>query len=275
MNKTAKEWIKKNPIVAYFAVALVISFVMLFTAIYFIPQDNTLGQILGYYMAALGTYSPIIAAIIVTRIIQPRRSNVHLSKKLKVLLPVWIIAIVINIGNLKYATAPNASIIGLIILSLPVSLLPAWVISSAFSGSEGVKKMLKTIVWPGGKITYYLIAFFTFPVITIAGVLITNVWNENAVFPQISQAGNLLFIVCITFFSVLLFSGGLNEESGWRGFAQIRLQAKYSPLITAIILWFFLVIWHIPNDIIQYQNGGYFLVRIGTYPFITILFRVC
>jgi membrane protease YdiL (CAAX protease family) len=33
-----------------------------------------------------------------------------------------------------------------------------------------------------------------------------------------------------------------------------------------------MVIWHIPNDIIQYQDGGYLLVRIGLYPFITILF---
>jgi hypothetical protein len=31
------------------------------------------------------------------------------------------------------------------------------------------------------------------------------------------------------------------------------------------------VIWHVPNDILQYQHGGYLLVRIGLYPFITIL----
>jgi len=132
--------------------------------------------------------------------------------------------------------------------------------------------MLKTLVNPGGQIIYYLIALFTFPILTIAGAMITNLWNGNALYPQINQAGNILLNVCITFFSVLLFSGGLNEESGWRGFAQIRLQTKHSPLITAILLWFFMVIWHIPNDIIQYQNGGYLLVRIGLYPFITILF---
>ena len=30
--------------------------------------------------------------------------------------------------------------------------------------------------------------------------------------------------------------------------------------------------WHFPNDILQYRNGGYLLFRIGLYPFITILF---
>ena len=75
-----------------------------------------------------------------------------------------------------------------------------------------------------------------------------------------------------TFFSVLLYSGGINEEAGWRGFAQKRMQARYSPLVTSLVLWVLMVVWHIPNDIVQYQNGGYLLVRIALYPFITILF---
>ena len=272
MNQLAQEWIKKNPIIAFFTVAIVISFAMLFSVIYFVPRDNTIGQILGYYMGCIGTYSPVIAAIFITRIIRPGRPRVPFTKKLTISLPVWLIAITINIANLKLTAPPSASLIGLIILSLPVSLLPAWVITSAYSGTEGVRKMLKTLVKPGGHITYYLIGLFTFPVLTIAGTVITNIWNGNALFPQVTEGGNLLLNICITFLSVLLFSGGLNEESGWRGFAQIRLQSKCSPLVTAFLLWFFMVIWHIPNDIVQYQNGGYLLVRIGLYPFITILF---
>jgi membrane protease YdiL (CAAX protease family) len=272
MNQPVQEWIKKNPIIAFFGVAIVISFVMLFSTIYFVPRDKTIGQILGYYLSCIGTYSPVIAAIFITRIILPSRHRVPFKKKFIISFPVWLIALTINIANLKLTAPPSAPLIGLIILSIPVSLLPAWVITSAYSGTEGVRKMLKTLVKPGGQITYYLIALFTFPFFTIAGLIITNLWNGNALFPQINQIENLLLNICITFFSVLLFSGGLNEESGWRGFAQIRLHAKYSPLITAFILWFFMVIWHIPNDIIQYQNGGYLLVRIGLYPFITILF---
>lgn len=87
-----------------------------------------------------------------------------------------------------------------------------------------------------------------------------------------SQGADLAFTIFISFFSVLLFSGGINEESGWRGFAQKRLQAKYSPLVACLMLWFLMVIWHIPNHIVQYQHGGYLLVRIALYPFITILF---
>jgi membrane protease YdiL (CAAX protease family) len=272
MNQPAQEWIKKNPIIAFFAVAIGISFAILFPVGYLVPRDNTIGQILGYYLGCIGVYSPVIAAIFVTRIIRPGRPRVPFTQKLTISLPVWLIVVIINIANLKLTAPPSASLIGLIILSLPVSLLPAWVITSAYSGTDGVKKMLKTLVKPGGQITYYLIALFTFPVLTIAGMVITNAWNGNALFPEIKQGVNLILTFTITFFSVLLFAGGLNEESGWRGFAQIRLQSKYSPLVTAFLMWFLMVIWHIPNDILQYQNGGYLLVRIGLYPFITILF---
>jgi len=272
MNQLAQEWIKKNPIIAFFVVAIGISFAILFPVVYLVPQDNTIGQILGYFLGCIGVYSPFIAAIFVTRIIRPGRPRVPFTQKLTISLPVWLIAVIINIANLKLTAPPSASLIGLIILSLPVSLLPAWVITSAYSGTDGVKKMLKTLVKPGGQITYYLIALFTFPVLTIAGMVITNAWNGNTLFPEIKQGVNLILTLTITFFSVLLFAGGLNEESGWRGFAQIRLQSKYSPLVTAFLMWFLMVIWHIPNDILQYQNGGYLLVRIGLYPFITILF---
>jgi len=272
MNRPVQEWMKKNPVAAFFAVAIAISFAMLFPAIYFVPRDNTIGQILGYYISRIGIYSPVIAAIFITRVICPGRPRVPFIKKLTVSFLVWLIALIINVASLKLTAPPGASMFGLILLSLPVSLLPAWVITSAYSGTEGVRKMFKTLVNPRGRIIYYLIALFTFPIFTIAGTVITNLWNGNPLFPQISQGSSLFLNICITFFSVLLFSGGLNEESGWRGFAQLRLQAKYSPLVAALLLWFLMVIWHIPNDIVQYQNGGYLLVRIGLYPFITILF---
>jgi membrane protease YdiL (CAAX protease family) len=82
----------------------------------------------------------------------------------------------------------------------------------------------------------------------------------------------ILVATLITFASVFFYSGGINEEGGWRGYAQQRLQSKYSPLVVNILLWAYLVMFHIPNDIIQYREGGYLLVRIGLYPFITILF---
>ncbi|HVP35615.1 MAG TPA: CPBP family intramembrane glutamic endopeptidase [Terriglobales bacterium] len=269
---STREWIKKRPVGTFFLLAIAISFGTLFPAIYLVPRDNTLGQIIGYYIERIGIFSPVLAGVFVTKIIQPGRKSVSFLHRLKISFPVWLIAMVIHIANLKLTAPPNVPITGLIMLSLPVALLPAWIISSAFSGSDGIKNMLATLVKPRGKILYYLLALFTFPIITLAGNLITNIVNGLPLFPEVKQGTNLIYTTIITFFSVLVFTGGLNEESGWRGFAQKRLQSKYSPLASALLLWFSMVIWHIPNDLIQYQNGGYFMIRIVLYLLITILF---
>ena len=44
MNQSVKESIKKNPIIAFFGVAIVISFVMLFSTIYFVPVTKRLDK---------------------------------------------------------------------------------------------------------------------------------------------------------------------------------------------------------------------------------------
>lgn len=271
MNKLTV-WIKRHQIVAFFLVGIALCFGTLFPVVFIIPQEDTLGQILSLYLARIGVYSPVLAGMFVARVIQPDRQQVPLTRRLLVFLPVWVIAEIIHIANLQLTVQPGTSLVVLIVLSLPVALLPAYVISSAYSGAAGVKQMLSTLVRPKGSIVYYLVALLTFPVMHIVGTGITNVLNGDAWFPRISQGADLAFTLFITFFSALLFSGGINEESGWRGFAQRRLQAQYSPLVANLILWFLMVIWHIPNDIVQYRDGGYLMVRIALYPFITILF---
>ena len=84
----------------------------------------------------------------------------------------------------------------------------------------------------------------------IAGTVITNIIHGQTWVPDVRQVTGLANTVFITFLSVLFYSGGINEEAGWRGFAQKRFQAKLSPLITILLLWFLMVFWHIPNDIV-------------------------
>ncbi len=271
MNHLA-DWIRRHQLMAFFLVGIAICFATLFPAILIIPQEDTLGQILGFYLGRIGVYSPVLAGMFIARVIQPDRQRVPLARRLLIFLPVWLVAEIIQTASLRLSAAPGASTIALAILSLPAALLPAFVISSAYSGAEGVKQMLATLVRPKGSIVYYLVALLTFPVIHIVGAGITKVLNGKAWFPPFFPGADLAYTLFITFFSVLLFSGGINEESGWRGFAQRRLQAKYSPLVANLILWLMMVIWHIPNDIVQYQSGGYILVRIALYPFIAILF---
>lgn len=227
---------------------------------------------MGFYLSRLGIYSPVIAGILVTILSNSKKQRVPFIRCLPVFVPVWLIALVIHAADLSRTAPPSTSILALILFSVPVALLPAFVVSSALLGTASVRNMLASLVRPKGRFVYYLIALFAFPAIHFIGVVITNVLHGGAWFPNTHIGANLAVELLVTLVSVLFFTGGINEESGWRGFAQARLQQRYSPLVANLILWSFLLIWHIPNDIVQYQQGGYLLVRIGLYPFITILF---
>ncbi|MGY0010719.1 CPBP family intramembrane glutamic endopeptidase [Bacillus anthracis] len=52
--------------------------------------------------------------------------------------------------------------------------------------------------------------------------------------------------ILIYFFVKNFLAGTLGEELGWRGFAQIELQKKYSPLKASIIIGFWWGMWHLP-----------------------------
>jgi hypothetical protein len=186
INSYIKEWIKRYPIEAFFLLAIVICFGTLFPAIYIIPRDTTLGQILGFYVAKIGVYSPVLSGILITHISQHQQYRVSFKHRIMILIPAWAISMIIQVADLNLTAPPEASMIGLFILALPVSLLPAWVISSAFSRNDGVRNWLETLVKPKGNIVYYLIAFLTFPFIHVFGNAITNFINSRTLFPDIS-----------------------------------------------------------------------------------------
>ncbi|WP_019423394.1 CPBP family intramembrane glutamic endopeptidase [Paenibacillus sp. OSY-SE] len=65
--------------------------------------------------------------------------------------------------------------------------------------------------------------------------------SEVDSFFTISSWGMLIY-----FFFKNLLAGPLGEEIGWRGFAQIELQKKHSPLKASIIIGFWWGMWHLP-----------------------------
>jgi membrane protease YdiL (CAAX protease family) len=67
--------------------------------------------------------------------------------------------------------------------------------------------------------------------------------DPNIEYPLVSMRsiGIILLI-----FLMNTIHGGLSEEPGWRGFALPRLQARFSPLKSSIILGILWAVWHAP-----------------------------
>ena len=267
---------KTHPILSFFALTLVLLYILLFPAFYLYQmglEDQTLLQVLILYISRLAVYSPVLAGMLVTRWTLPVRSPVSASKRWLTFGIVWLVALIISTLDLWRSNSdPTVGWVPMLIISIPIASLPAFVFSSAFSRVTSLREYLSTLVRPRGHFVWYLVALLTFPAIHFLGVVITNLLDGRPSLHNIYLNPGVLSATLIAFASVFFYSGGVNEEGGWRGFAQRRLQENYSPLIANLLLWAYLVVWHIPNDIIQYREGGYLLVRIGLYPFITLLF---
>jgi membrane protease YdiL (CAAX protease family) len=125
------------------------------------------------------------------------------------------------------------------------------VISSAFIGFlvsgpiaslRGVRDLLGSLVprrvsWP-----WYVVALLFGPVLLLAGVGVDLALGGQLPPPPLSQASGELAIVGSAF--ILLFGSGFTEEPGWRGFALPRMQRRFSPLVTSIILGSLWAFWH-------------------------------
>ena len=124
-----RHWIIENPIQGFFLIGITISFSTLFPALIIIPQDSTLGQLLIFYLARIGVYSPVLTGLFIERIIRPQKTSS--TRNIPVTLSVWIISVIILIANLKLTAPPDLSLITLILISIPAAILPAYVVSSA------------------------------------------------------------------------------------------------------------------------------------------------
>lgn len=55
-----------------------------------------------------------------------------------------------------------------------------------------------------------------------------------------------LFLTQLPSFLPLILIGPLSEEIGWRGYAQTRLQTRWNPLVSGLVVGFAWAFWHLP-----------------------------
>ena len=122
-----------------------------------------------------------------------------------------------------------------------IGLFPAFIIASAYSKFPGVRKSLASIVKPRGNPCWHLFVLLTIPFIRLVSIPITHLlgWSISSEPEQALGGIKLVGLVAVSFSYTLVFTGGLNKETGWTGFALPRLQARHNPIVASVILWFF------------------------------------
>ena len=243
--QSIKHWIIKHQITAFFILTYGISWPLFIITMFILPGNMILQGTLG----TLAVFAPVLSGIIISAISHNKITQNPRLKHPAAFLLAWLFSMLILVLFIWLVRGAQIRI-GLIIFCGILALLPAYILSGAFSKNPGVRNYLKTLIKPKGHIIWYMIAVFTFPVIQLTGYGLSRILGQNT--GELVRGGfslHTIILIVLTFLYAFLFAGGVNEESGWRGFAVPQLQKKYSPLLASAIVWFFWALWHLLYDI--------------------------
>jgi membrane protease YdiL (CAAX protease family) len=235
------EWIRNKPIAAFFIITFAITWGLGFSYISVLRH----GMYQLSLLMSIATCGPALAGILVTAVgnREPRSG----SKKAR-----WIAFLIAAlVGTAVYSAVDffnNVPVSAIYVVSVFLLVTPpvAYVISGAFSRVPAVRSSLATLVEPRGAIRWSLIALVIFPGLALLSIAISGLLGRSATY-RIGYGPSSyphLVLIVVRFLYQLFFYNATGEEAGWTGFARPRLQARVSPLITAIIVTLFWAPWH-------------------------------
>lgn len=157
-----------------------------------------------------------------------------------------------------YPLILNVSI-GFSFIGLFAPALAAIIVTSISEGKASVNALLAKAVQWGVGWGWYTVA------IGLPFVLAALVWWIAGTPPRTEQSLALTLVLAVLV---------IGEELGWRGFALPKLQARYNPLASSLILGVLWAAWHLPNALIPgldyyYSAFPYFLAYVAA---MTVLF---
>jgi membrane protease YdiL (CAAX protease family) len=247
---------RAHPVCAYFSAAYLFSWPFFLLVMVVLPRTPAYQTILG----SLAVFSPAFASMMVAAVVEPQRIRGQPVAQWATFFAAWILAgttLILFALNLRSTPVSPQ----LLFFGGTLGLLPAFFASRAFSRTLGVRRHFRSLVVPRGNLLWYLVALLAFPAVQLAGVGITALFGSRMGVERELDISIDPSAAVLLFLYGFFFAGGINEESGWRGFALPRLQARYSPLVAASVVWFFWALWHLPIDLISGDSISSILVN--------------
>lgn len=137
-------------------------------------------------------------------------------------------------------------------------------------GNEALKAHLRRITNFRFGVGWYLFALLFYVALYLVVVGLTGA-------PVIETlAGNWLLLVT-AYLPALLTIYLLNafgEESGWTGFAQDRLQARFHPVWAAALLGIIVAMWHLPAYFVPSEMGAFNPINFAVFTLSVIFTRI-
>lgn len=244
MNRLTN-WIKHHQVLAFFLMAYAIMWPASIL-IFFIFPGNPVVEGLS---APFFLFSPALASMLISGIANPRPRHKSSRSRWITFFLSWLFAsTILTLYSWKVQHMEITP--SVIIISCIFALFPAWALSSAYAQTPGIRKQFSTLLKPRGSALWYLVIFLIFPGIPLISLWITRLLGGEARFylDNLGFSGAAIALL-LEFLRGFLITGGINEESGWRGFALPRLQARYSVIGAAVIVGVLWAFWHLPYDL--------------------------
>ncbi|MCX2829262.1 type II CAAX endopeptidase family protein [Bacillus pseudomycoides] len=150
---------------------------------------------------------------------------------------------------------PLFLLVGVIkLLNFPVWIFDVMLCISAWSSTFAFVLLFKKLYPEQSFIRFVKDRFknkLSFPIVLTVSMIQIIIFLTMLFLVSINSEANSIFNrttwgVLIYYFIKTIVSGPLGEELGWRGFALMELQKKYSPLKSSIIIGFWWGMWHLP-----------------------------
>jgi membrane protease YdiL (CAAX protease family) len=139
----------------------------------------------------------------------------------------------------------------------------AGIVLAAVEGRKGgVRELLgRFLIWRVGVQWWAFALLFTI-IPSVAALYLFNLFGG----PAVDWSGLQPLPSVVPMIIMLTIFAGMGEEFGWRGFALPRLQARYSALVSSLIIGVLWGIWHIPLFLTEGTTQSKWLSEAGWIP---------
>ncbi len=243
-------WIRRNAVLAFFLLTFAINWPLWFL----IPVLSGGRKDFFDPLIQAAAFTPALVAMIVSAVVRPQPARPLRLRRVLVFLLVFALGCAVwGFWHPLVYFRPSR----LNIFDMLCAALAAYFVSGIFADRIGVRELVRRLGnWRIGWL-WYLLPLVLWPALILAGNALARLLGMD-VPPASFPAGKAIFpAYLIELLWVGMFGGG-QEETGWRGFALPRMQARMSPLLAGAVIGAIWGLWHFPLHFIDgvYENGA-------------------
>ena len=147
--------------------------------------------------------------------------------------------------------------------------LAALIISAALGGNE-LKSLFARMTNLRFGLRWYLLAIFGNLLLYL---LVTGLAGAPLL-PSLAYKWTLIFTLYLPTLFTSFLVNPIGEETGWTGFATPRLQQRFRPWLSAIILGVIWSVWHLPGFFVTSEMGAFNPVNFIFFVLSSIFIRI-